>query len=634
MSKQSTWGRLIRRPVAVICMAWLALVTFAAAFPSLMTGQDPLGQELGDALQGPSAAHPLGTDMLGRDLYARLVHGSAESLWGLVVALTVTLLVGVTLGLVAGMYGGVVDSVISRTADVMFALPNIVILLVVVAIFPSMTITMAVFGVLTAPGLIRLVRGAAIATRQEQFVDAARVMGCSRLQILWRHLLPRLSSLVVVQASLIGALALVLQSGLGFLGFGAQPPQPSWGSLISDALAVIGRHPWALAPPGVAIGVTALALALLGDSVRDASTAGWSSSKLSRAPRRFTSVPVVHAGTEEMGQPRDALLALRHLSVDIPMGGVFTRVVSDVSFSVAPGETVGIVGESGCGKSVTMLSVLGLVPGGGRVIAGECLFEGRDLFTMSSTDLAAIRGRAIGFVSQEPNVSLDPTFRVGHQLGEAVRHHTGLKGKAARARVIELLEQVRMPEPEVVYGRYPHQISGGMAQRVAIAFALAGEPRLLIADEPTTALDVTVQAEILDLLRTLGVERQMAVVIVTHDWGVVADLCDRAVVMYAGQVVESGPIDAMFDRPQHPYTRGLLQSNPALAEVTERKLPTIGGSVPRPGQWPSGCRFAPRCSLVSETCRSDEVMLTPVDATQTVRCIKAAGLVESEVSVS
>ena len=417
MSAVHTARRVLRRPVGLLSAAWLCCLVAVAARPGLVTATDPLRQDLPAALQGPSTQHPLGTDMLGRDLLSRLAYGAGDALGGLVVAVSVAVVVGVALGLLAGFAGGVVDTVVARTADVLFALPNIVILLLVVAIYPSnTTVTMSTFGLLAAPGLMRIVRGATLAIKQEQFVAAARVLGLSDLQILRRHLLPRLAGLILIQTSLVAALALVLQSGLGFLGFGVQAPAPSWGGLINDAVAVLGRDPWALVPPGAAIGVTALALALLGDAIRDASAAAWSVSKLQPARRsRVRSSRLGSTGPEAPPAPLDddVLLDVSGLTVELPIGGRSTTVVDDLSLTIGRGEVVGLVGESGCGKSVSVLSLLGLVPGGGTVVAGRCTFDGRDLRTLSSAQLARVRGSSIAYISQEPIQRLDPTFRVG-----------------------------------------------------------------------------------------------------------------------------------------------------------------------------------------------------------------------------
>ena len=525
--------RLLRRPLVLLALLWLALVLVCALHPELVTGRDPVDQDLPAALSGPSATHPLGTDRLGQDLLSRLAHGAAGTLWGVLVAVLTATVVGVVLGLLAGYLGGLVDALVGRLADLLFSLPAIVILLVVVAVFPGdVTIAMLTFGLLLSSGLIRVVRAATRSTREELFIAAARLAGLSTPQILRRHVLPRLRGLVIVQASLVAAVALVMQASLAFLGFGPPPPEPSWGGMIDEARMVIVRHPWALVPPGLAVALTVLSFVLLGDAARDGATAAWSATKLVRRRRRSPGAGVAHptvpAPTHSLGSPpahpgvstpaqavapppssaprhADMLLSVRHLSVQLPArpgrgARTGTTVVSDVDLDVGPGEIVGLVGESGCGKTVTALSILGLPPGDGRV-TGSCHFAGVDLVGATDRQWRTVRGRRIGYVAQDPMVSLDPTLRVGVQLAEAVRRHTGLGRRPARARVLALLRDVGLPEPDTAARRYPHQLSGGMAQRVAIAFALAGDPDLLIADEPTTALDVTRQAEILALLR-------------------------------------------------------------------------------------------------------------------------------------
>ncbi|HEU4702866.1 MAG TPA: ABC transporter ATP-binding protein, partial [Conexibacter sp.] len=285
-------------------------------------------------------------------------------------------------------------------------------------------------------------------------------------------------------------------------------------------------------------------------------------------------------------------------------------------------------GESGCGKTVTAMSLLGLLPGGGQITAGRILFDGRDLAAMDEDELRSVRGKQIGLISQEPMVSLNPAFRVGWQLAHCLRVHHGISRGEARVRAVELLDRVQLPDPAAVAERYPYELSGGMAQRVAIARALSGDPKLLIADEPTTALDVTVQAEIIDLLREIQRDQGMAILLVTHDWGVIADICDRAVVMYAGEVVERADIKPIFREPLHPYTRALLSSNPHNAPEAEF-LPTIPGSVPRPGAWPRGCHFHPRCTYATTDCREGVIPLKRPAQERETRCIHYEKLLDA-----
>ncbi len=293
------------------------------------------------------------------------------------------------------------------------------------------------------------------------------------------------------------------------------------------------------------------------------------------------------------------LLSVRSLSV--AFGG--TRVVDGVSFDVSRGEVVALVGESGSGKTVTGLSLLDLVPDPGRRVGGEILFEGRGVGSLSGRELRRLRGGGIGFVFQEPGAALDPVRTIGSELISVLRRHRGLSRADAREEALAWLSRVALPDPLARMGDLPHRMSGGMRQRALIALALAGGPRLLVADEPTTALDVTIQAQILELLLRLRDELGLAVLVVTHDLGIVAEVADRALVMYAGEIVEEAPVERLLRAPEHPYTKALLLSDPGEAEGASRaKLLAIGGTVPEPGDWPRGCRFAPRCPAAFDRC--------------------------------
>jgi peptide/nickel transport system ATP-binding protein len=318
----------------------------------------------------------------------------------------------------------------------------------------------------------------------------------------------------------------------------------------------------------------------------------------------------------------EPLLSLRHLVTAFDTDEGYLRAVDDVSFDVYPGKTLGIVGESGCGKSVTSLSILRLIPTPpGFIERGEALFAGKDLFQASEREMRAIRGNDISMIFQEPMTSLNPVYTVGSQIIEAIRLHRRMSRRAAKARAIELLDLVGIPAPSERIDSYPHTLSGGMRQRAMIAMALACEPRLLIADEPTTALDVTIQAQILDLLRSLQVELGMSIIFISHDLGVMAEFTHEIAVMYAGKIVEQAKTGALFDSPRHPYTRGLLQSLPSQRNRGQR-LPTIPGIVPDLRTLPSGCRFQDRCGLVTDACRTEEPSLQRV-AEADVACFHA-----------
>ena len=298
--------------------------------------------------------------------------------------------------------------------------------------------------------------------------------------------------------------------------------------------------------------------------------------------------------------------------------------VSDLSMDLRAGETLGLVGESGSGKSVTALSILRLVMPPGRITHGKVVFDGRDLLALDESELRAIRGRRIGFVFQEPMVALNPVYTIGHQIAETLSVHGLARGAAARAKAVEWLAAARVPDPKRRAGEYPHQLSGGLRQRAMIALALCAEPSLVIADEPTTALDVTVQAEILDLLRDLRAKLGLALLLITHDLGVVAEMADRVAVMYGGRIVEEGPVADVFKDPKHPYTRGLLACLPGSA--TGRRLTAIAGTVPSLGQFPAGCSFQPRCGDRLTECEFVPPGVTHLPGERTVRCYLHGGV--------
>jgi peptide/nickel transport system ATP-binding protein len=314
-----------------------------------------------------------------------------------------------------------------------------------------------------------------------------------------------------------------------------------------------------------------------------------------------------------------ALLDIQQLKTYFYTESGIVPSVDDVSFQLKKGETVAIVGESGCGKSVTSLSVMGLVGAPGKIVGGKVLFEGKDLTKISKKEMRKIRGNEIAMIFQEPLTSLNPVFTVGSQVAEAIILHQDASKEEAKQKTIELLKKVGIPRAEKVYSSYPHSLSGGMRQRVMIAMALSCNPKLLIADEPTTALDVTIQAQILHLMKELSRDNETAIMLITHDLGVVAEMVDRVIVMYAGQVVEQTDVFTLFREPKHPYTQGLLKSTPKIHELKD-ELESIEGAVPTPAEMPRGCKFHPRCPFAMEQCVTDEPKLGELEVGHQVRC--------------
>ncbi|AIQ30932.1 peptide ABC transporter ATP-binding protein [Paenibacillus sp. FSL P4-0081] len=315
------------------------------------------------------------------------------------------------------------------------------------------------------------------------------------------------------------------------------------------------------------------------------------------------------------------LLEVSGLCTEFQTAAGTIRAVDGISLSVRKGETLGIVGESGCGKSITSLSIMQLLPKRiSRIASGHIRFEGKDMLEMSMKEVRGIRGNRIAMIFQEPMTSLNPVFKIGRQISESARYHLKLSKKEAAERAVEMLRKVGIPRPEKIAQQYAHQLSGGMRQRVMIAMAMVCNPQLLIADEPTTALDVTIQAQILDLMRELQEKEGMSILMITHDLGVVAEMCDRVVIMYAGQIVEETDVATLYSNPLHPYTRGLLASLPQLAG-DENRLSSIPGQVPNPANLPSGCRFAPRCPVAVERCSEKLPELLEVQPGHKCRCI-------------
>lgn len=562
--------QLLKNPLGLLALTVLALIVLAAIFAPLLTSFDPNQASVLSVLQPAGGGHLMGTDGAGRDVWARLLYGARFTLAGAALATAVAAVLGISAGLVAGYYGKWFETASSWVTNVLMALPGIVVLLAARAVVgPSLWTIMVIFGILLAPAFYRLVAAAVSGVRNELFVDAARVCGVTDARIIARHILTVVRAPVIIQASMVGGIAIAIQAGLDFLGLG-DTSIPTWGNMLNDGFTNIYRDPQLVLWPAVAIALTSIALTLLANALRD-------ELERSRRPRRRRrraastaatgagpaapdgSGTIVHENPDDTGLV--PLLAIHGLAVGYPRpDGSVTRVVDGVSLDVRRGEVHGLIGESGSGKTQTAWSVLGLLPPGGQILAGSILLDGEDLTKASSAAMRSIRGGRIAYVPQEPMSNLDPTFTVGSQLVEPMRLKLGLSRAEAKAKALELLARVGIPDPRRAFSAHPHELSGGMAQRVLIAGAVSCDPSLIIADEPTTALDVTIQAEILDLLRGLQKELGVAVLIVTHNFGVVADLCDRVSVMQGGRIVETGPVRSIFADPRHSYTRSLFDA--------------------------------------------------------------------------
>ncbi|HEY1618267.1 MAG TPA: dipeptide/oligopeptide/nickel ABC transporter permease/ATP-binding protein [Streptosporangiaceae bacterium] len=577
--------RFLKNPVGITSLAVLVLIVLAAIFAPLLTSYNPNGVSVLSILQGPGAGHLLGTDGAGRDVWARLLFGARFTLAGALLATVVAAVLGIASGLIAGYYGKWFEAASSWFTTLLMALPGIVVLLAARAVLgPSLWTVMIIFGVLLIPAFYRLVFAAVSGVRNELFIDAARVSGVSDFRIIARHILTVVRAPIILQASIVFGIAIAVQVGLDFLGFGDQTI-PTWGNILNDGFTNLYRDPQLVIWPGLAIVITGVALTLFANALRDelehsarpsrrrrvaAATAAAVTAAAEPVPP--VSSTIVHDEPEAATEA--PLLHIEGLAVGYPQpDGSVTRVVDDVSLNIRRGEVHGLIGESGSGKTQTAWSVLGLLPSGGEILEGSIRFAGEDLSKVPSAKMQELRGGRIAYIPQEPMSNLDPSFTIGSQLTEPMRIKLGVSKAEAKARALKLLGQVGIPSPERTFASYPHELSGGMAQRVLIAGAVSCEPDLVIADEPTTALDVTIQAEILDLLRDLQQELGVTILIVTHNFGVVADLCDQVSVMQKGRIVETGPARSLFANPQHPYTRSLfdaiLDESPARGPYAE-----------------------------------------------------------------
>ncbi|MGM7679372.1 dipeptide/oligopeptide/nickel ABC transporter permease/ATP-binding protein [Microbacterium sp. A94] len=608
--------RVLRRPLAVLALGLLAIVTIVAIIGPAIAPHDPNYKDIRAILLPPGPEHILGTDGLGYDVFSRLLASTQTSVAAALVALVVAFVLGVTGGLIAGYYQGRFNSVAAWVTDLNMALPGIVLLLAARAVIgPSIWIAMAIFGVLLAPSFYRLVYASVTAVRAELYVDAARVSGLGDARIISRHVLTVVRAPIIIQTAIIIGITLAVQSGLEFLGLG-ESDNPTWGSMLSDGFRYVNQQPLLLLWPSLVLALSCISLALLANVMRDELERSTTKARRRATTRRtvvttdrggvvaVTTAVRTHGGrtkkrltnravatptpplTEsspttiihpDSSADSSVILEVKNLHVgyDQPDSS-HIEVVKDVSLGVRSGEIHGLIGESGSGKTQTAFAILGLLPKGGHVTGGAILYEGTSLAGASAKVYASVRGKKIGYIPQEPMSNLDPSFTIGYHLTEPLRWHLQLSVKAAKERALELLARVGIPDPARTFDAYPHEISGGMAQRVLIAGAVSLDPDLIIADEPTTALDVTVQAEILDLLRELQKERGLAMLLVTHNFGVVADLCDRVTVMQNGRFVEQGPVRAIFHDAQHPYTRALLgaileggPARPKLGSPTE-----------------------------------------------------------------
>ena len=626
------WSAVLRTPVGAGAGLLLAVVLLLAVLAPLLWTDEANTVDIDHVLEGSSGAHLVGTDNLGRDLFYRVLVATRLSIGLALLATLIAVVVGLVLGLAPLVLGRGAGRVVSAGVNIAVAFPGLLLALFFAVVFGvGMTGAVLAIGLAGAPAFARLTQTLAAGIAERDFIAAARIAGVGRFRLLVRHVLPNIGEPLVVNATIGAGGALLAFAGLSFLGLGVQAPSYDWGRLLQDGLSGIYIHPEAALAPGVAIVVAGLAFNLFGEAVAKGIglTASVGGSPLSRAARQaMARQSAARATVSDQGEPRtDAgsstgrtVLDVQDLSVTFPGAGGLVRPVRGVSFRIGRGEAVGVVGESGSGKSLTALAIAQLVERPGNVTAARMDFLGADLRAGPERAHRRLLGTKFAMVFQDPMTSLNPTRRIGRQMAEAAEEHQGMPRRLAFDRAVDRLRSVRVPAAERRARQYPHEFSGGMRQRAMIGMGLMGEPALIVADEPTTALDVTVQRQVLDLLQAIQAADDVALLLISHDVAVVSQVCGRVLVMYAGRVVEDLPAAELTTAARHPYTRALVATVPDMRVDRDEPLPVIPGRAVDPADQPPGCAYAPRCPLSSARCLEEDPDLADDGAGRRVAC--------------
>ncbi|MDQ0819486.1 peptide/nickel transport system permease protein [Arthrobacter sp. V4I6] len=612
--------------IVIMCILLAVLGRIAAPF-------DPYEQDLASTLSPPGNGHIFGTDQLGRDVFSRILAGALTSLGIGLGGVAIAAAIGIPLGVLAGYLGKKFDFLLMRVVDIMLSFPDIIFALAIVAILGANTqnVILAV-GVVSIPIFARTARAVTMSTKAEPFIEGSVSLGCTPARVVIRHIMPNILGTMLTLSSLLFATTLLTSSGLGFLGLGVQPPEPEWGTMLGEARSYIRTHSYMATFPGLFLAISALGFNLLGEAMRAvydptfARKVTWRARRAARQARLADKAKAAHekvilkAAAEpeasEMLHVRD--LRVRYLGTDGPV-----EAIHGVSLKIQAGRTLAIVGESGSGKSTLLRAISTLLPKGKADISGGSVrIGGTELVGASADVIRSVRMNEIGIVFQDPASALNPVLSIGAQLIEAVNAGGKTSRAEGRRKAIELLDAVSIPDPAGRLDMYPHQFSGGMKQRIVIAMALAQDPSVLLADEPTSALDVTIQQQILTLLRRLQSERDIAILLVTHDLGLVARYADDVAVMYGGNLVETGSVAEVFKSPRHPYTAALISSVPTMDAGKDVGLRVIHGDPPSLVAPPKGCVFNPRCPLKGNRslCTTEPPVLRAVEPQHLSAC--------------
>ena len=591
--------------IGFLLVSFVFLVFLISLF---WTPYDPTFMDLEKRFNSPSFQHPMGTDQFGRDILSRVMVGSQVSLTVACSAVLGAFLIGTSIGVLTGFIGGKLDLFMTRVVDVLLAIPALIFALGIVAILgPSAKSVSVALAITYARQFARITRSAVVSVKNKSYIEASIGIGHKTLTIIYKDIMPSIFPVVIVQITAAIAWGILDEASLGFLGLGVQPPDTSWGSLLIEGRQYAYQAWWIAFFGGLPVTLSVFGINMLGDGLRDlvdprSSRSYFPKNKKKRGKK---------SATESISEDNESLLEIENFTVDFLSDSGKVRAVSDVTFTIKKGEIVGLVGESASGKSTLAMSMLKLLPPNAEVVSGNIRFQNLDVLEIDQDDMRKIRGNSMTYVTQDALAAMNPMTRVEEQITEILKDHGVADKKAAKDRALELLRLVRLKDPERNLRNYPHELSGGMQQRVIIAQSLALKPELLIADEPTTALDVSVQAGILELIKGIRKNYGTSILFITHDLAIVAELCDRVAVMYAGSIVEVGDVKEIFTNPKHPYTQALVGGLLPLRGESKGKLGVLEGQPPRTGEWPSCCAFHPRCYLYEklgkpERCSSEK----------------------------
>ncbi|GAA4708063.1 dipeptide/oligopeptide/nickel ABC transporter permease/ATP-binding protein [Nocardioides conyzicola] len=626
------WRSVLRTPVGLTATLSTGAVLVLAVIAPILWTDDANAIDTGNILAGPSADHWAGTDNLGRDILFRTLVATRLSVELALAATAIAVVVGLLLGAAAFLLGRRSGRLVSAGINIAVAFPGILLALFFAVVFGvGATGAVLAIGFAGAPSMGRLTQTLVAGIAARDYVAAAQVAGVSRVRILVRHILPNVSEPLVVNATIGAGGALLSFAGLSFLGLGVQQPSYDWGRLLFDGVSSIYVNPASALAPGAAVLVAGLAFNLFGESVAKVFGVG----AVGGIPTLAVSDAAPAADQAAVATPThavsDVVLDVRDLEVSFPGPHGPIRPVRGLTFAVRRGEAVGVVGESGSGKSLTALAISRLVDDLGRVDATRLELLGHDLRAADTRAQRQLLGTSLAMVFQDPMTSFNPTKRMGGQLAEVARHHQGMDRRSALARAVDRMRAVRIDDPEHRTHQYPHEFSGGMRQRAMIGMGLMGTPALIVADEPTTALDVTVQQQVLDLLAAIRAADDVALVLISHDVAVVGQVCDRVLVMYAGKIVEDLPAADLSAGARHPYTRALVAAVPDMDTDLSQPLAVIPGRPVDPADVPAGCAYAARCPLATAQCRTDEPPLTTDPAGRRVACWRAGEPIDIEI---